>query len=680
MNRKKIDLPITLYNKLTYIIAIVFSIYFASLIYNAYSINIKDLCIISIVFSFISCFLVFLFNKHIKRQEIDKKALKYICVIAMILSIGILIYNFDFFTKKFTEINVKIVALQEKNEHSLSNKVCIKNIVQANQVIYLGAVKLNEDWTYSNEKICSEDEKYGELTLSLKKDNGIKIVFETDEKSGKVKVIDGNHEDIIDLYSYKTGQYNYEVKNNCYADSMFILKLLCSYAMLLFITVLLILSSYYLYKTKKSIILPTLILIFSLRIFFYSNLQVCTLYPDSVSYIEYNFSELSKLNLPARTPVYPLIIEMCKNLFGGKLFLNFVVFFQILVSFIALIYFYKLLTLIIKNEKVVAFITIIYGSTGAIWGWDNCILTESLALSGYVFFLYNIVKYIKKANLLNGIMAVIISIILTFLRPTSLILTVFLFAFWIGRFIFDRKEIKTDFECFIGSVLSLVLIVVYSIVFYQTHQIYSISDPTIRQNLFICIDQGFYKASDNKQFIEDIEAAKEQATEKNGLEKKVWIVEKEIQEKYGNKKVQELSSYCRNQMIPQYIQYLINLVKKHSNIQYSGYSSKIPNYDSVIYDILVFITKIVNFSYVYLMIVIELIITIYKWIKDKKVPWIHIGIFGFSFAIIASSFIGTNAEYMRTSIGVVPFFYMALAMLIDYILLANQKNMTKSLK
>ena len=79
-------------------------------------------------------------------------------------------------------------------------------------------------------------------------------------------------------------------------------------------------------------------------------------------------------------------------------------------------------------------------------------------------------------------------------------------------------------------------------------------------------------------------------------------------------------------------------------------------------------------TFVYFMIIVELIITLYKQIKEKTVPWIHMGIFGFSFAIMLSSFIGTNAEFMRTSIGVLPFFYMALAMLIDYIFLKMQKS------
>jgi len=665
---------------LLYIVAVIFSIFLAYLIDNAYSIGGRIFFVIAIVLSVISSFLIFLFNKNVQVKNIKAKILKIIFVISIILSIIMLICNFNFFTKKFKKSEVKLIQLEEKNEYSLGNQVTVTSIVQGNKVqdVFDGKIYGNWVWDdYSNTKISAQNGGSKFLRVLFDKSNDIRITFEKNENSGKVKIVDGEYESIIDLYSYKTDTYSYEVKSNCYIDILFVIRLIFSFAMLLFVTLLVLIASYYLYKTQKSIILPTLVLILLLRGFYYSNLKAYTLYPDSESYIEYDFSKLLNLEIPARTPIYPLVIKMCQTIFGMELFREFVVLFQMLVSFIAVIYFYKLLKLMIKKEGVIAFITLIYGTTNAIWGWDHSILTESLALSGYVFFLYNIIKYIKGANLFNGIWAVIISIILTFLRPTSIILTVLLFAFWIGRFIFDRKEIKTDFKCFLGSLLSLVLIIVYSIIFYQTHQIYSISDPTIRQNLFICIDQGFYKSSDNRQFIEDIEAEKEAVKDNpyySSSNLKVWKVEEIIQEKYGNKKVQELTAYCVKQNIPQYIEYVINLIKDSSTTQYYGYSAMLPDYDSVMYDIQVLITKIANFSYIYFLIIMELIITLYKWIKEKIVPWLHIGIFGFSFAIMLSTFIGTNAEFMRTSIGVLPFFYMALAMLIDYILLKAQKS------
>ena len=138
---------------------------------------------------------------------------------------------------------------------------------------------------------------------------------------------------------------------------------------------------------------------------------------------------------------------------GTRLNVNFVVLFQILISFIAVIYFYKTMKLTVKNKYIVSAITLLYAITPAIMGYDNCILTESLALSGYVFFMYNIIKYIKQSKLNNGIMAVIIAFILTFLRPTSLLLVGILFVFLIARFVFDRTNMKNDIKCFISSTI-----------------------------------------------------------------------------------------------------------------------------------------------------------------------------------------------------------------------------------
>ena len=82
-----------------------------------------------------------------------------------------------------------------------------------------------------------------------------------------------------------------------------------------------------------------------------------------------------------------------------------------------------------------------------------------------------------------------------------------------------------------------------------------------------------------------------------------------------------------------------------------------------------------TFSHVYIIILIELVLTIYNWIKTKKVPWIHLGLFAFPLVIIESSFIGTCAEFMRTSIYVLPFAYIALATYID--MLIQNKNVEK---
>lgn len=665
--------------KVMYALAIICSIYFSYLIYHAYSVGGKISLILALILSTISIYLVDIVDKTVKWGKISKKVLCMLGVVSILLASIILLSDFDFFTKKFVKSNVTITVLKEKNNNSRGNEVYIRGIVQGNTLQNLKKVKRSQGWKYKGGKIGTTGEAVDELTIPLKKSNRSKIVLQTSESSGKVKITDGKYEEIIDLYSYKTEMKDYVIKGNCHIDLLFGIRLLCSYGMILLVVFILILVSYDLFKKNKSIILPIFLLILALRCFYYSNLQAYSTFDDTQTYIEYSFRDFIHLKFPARTPVYPLIILICKALFGTK-YLNFVVLFQICVSFIAVIYFYKILKLIIKNKIVIAVVTFIYGVTPAICGYDNCILTESLALSGYVFFIYNMIKYIKENKLRNGLLAVGISLVFTFLRPTCLILVAILLVFWVARFLFDRKSIKTDFYCFIGSIFSIGVILIYSLIFYQTHQIFSISDPTIRQNLFICISQGFYKASNDKNFIQDIESKTKEVEETTNLtgNLKVWEVEEFIQEKYGNKRVQELTVYCKKQMKEEYHHYLLLLLKSTYASFYSSYSKLIMNYDNFLLDIQLFVTKFVNFSYVYLMILTELGITLYKCIKEKQVPWIHVGLFAFTFTIMASSFIGTNSEYMRTSIGVVPFFYISIAIFLNYICRTGQNKIQKA--
>ena len=288
----------------------------------------------------------------------------------------------------------------------------------------------------------------------------------------------------------------------------------------------------------------------------------------------------------------------------------------------------------------------------AIIGWNNSILTESIALSVTIIIIYFIIKYIKYPNISSGMPAIILSLILTFHRPTAIIYVVLLEIFWIGRFIFDRKQIKVDFKCFIASTISIFIIVVYAIIFHRTFEIYSITDAVVRQDLIVCIQEGYYKSSNNEQFIEYVNEAL-----KNNDNS--WYVMTDVKSKYNNAEVKELTNYCRMQNMSKYIKYIYDLTIEHETIYYDNYLVNTRN----TVDVALF--KFITFSHIYAIIAIEFILVVYYWIKDKKVPWVHCGLFGFPFVIVFSSFVGTCGEFMRTSICALPFAYISIATYID---------------
>lgn len=114
---------------------------------------------------------------------------------------------------------------------------------------------------------------------------------------------------------------------------------------------------------------------------FYKNVQIAQIYPDSGSYINYSFQNLVHFNfINERTFGYPLVIRICYYLFKGGDYLNGVVVFQILVSLISFFYFYKVISIVVKSNKIAVFLTILYASSPTIIGWNAIISTESLSI------------------------------------------------------------------------------------------------------------------------------------------------------------------------------------------------------------------------------------------------------------------------------------------------------------
>ena len=177
------------------------------------------------------------------------------------------------------------------------------------------------------------------------------------------------------------------------------------------------------------------------RCIVYSAMVEYRLFPDSESYINFPFRDMLELNFTSgRTPVYPFIIRICLFIFGDKFSLQAVVALQRIVSFIAVIVFYNILKLLLKSKRAIYFLTFLYGTSVSIIGWDGNILTESFALSGTVFFIYYMFKYLNNPSIKSGMISIILLFVLVFLRPSFMLFEGIICIFWIARFIIFKSE------------------------------------------------------------------------------------------------------------------------------------------------------------------------------------------------------------------------------------------------
>ena len=622
------------------ILPLFIAIYFTYLINRIWDFSTSIILMIGIFFICILYFISYLFYKKIDYKNIEKKTYIKICVIATFLMIFVIGINFNFFTKSFTESSIEISYINQDDGTLLPiKKIFIDN----------------------TEMPLNDEQRKSPAVISFKKAKNIIVIFDKNQNSGVIKIKDGDTEKQIDLYSFKDDLYKYIVTSNTRMNILSVARLLISCVVIEILSIMFCIASYYLYKNKKSLILPTLFIIFVIQMIFYQQCEPYTKTNDTVDYeTEYTKEQILKGELQGRVPIYPIIIKVFKLICGDVLWGNFLCIAQIIVCFISIIYLYKTLKLLINWEFLSIIVTFLYGVNLAIIGWNNAILTESLALSTTVFFCYFIISYIKKSNLKYGILSAILIFLMTFLRPSFIGYMSVLFAFFFVKMILDKEHRKNDLKCILVSLVTIVITLGYAIVFYNQHEIFSITKVSVRQDLYICIDQGFYKNSGDEQFIKDVESEKL----KNNNE--MWDTTIGVLEKYGNKKTQELVKKSKSASIPQYIAYILKTVNRESVYGFTSYYTPVIEDETTNLGLNIIQSfSFLKISTVYYIILIEGVLAIYRWIKYKKPNWINLGLFGFNALILVTTFIGTNSEWMRTAICVLPFSYIAIGTLIS---------------
>lgn len=626
-------------NKLTkvkkviyFILPLLIAIYQVYLVNRIWDFSKKITLMIGILLICALYFVFYLFYKKIDYKGLSKKNIIIITIISIILSGIILSLDFDFFFKDYKDTTVTIYEADQENisEIPISN-IFVDNVPQQ----------------------LDNTQKTSPMKLEFKNIKDLLLVFEkTPEENQQVIIKDGEQEVTV---NWENNTYQYSIESNKEISAYSIIRLILSFIMIEILSIIICISTYYLYKKNKSLIIPTLVIVAIIRIIFYQETVAYIMHGDSYSYQLYNFNGLFSGVLQDRVPIYPVIIKIF-TIICNDLWQRFLCIAQMILSFISIIYLYKLLRLIIKWENLVALITILYGGCIAVIGWDTSILTESIALSATVLFTYFIISYLKNNKLSHGLIAIILIFFMTFFRPSFIGFVAIVFGFFILKLLLEKENRKKDLICLGTSLITIIMILMYALVFYIQHGIFSITKATVRQDLYICMFQEFYKNSGDEQFINDVEESiKTQDTQWNAMIK--------ILEDYGDKRVQELVKISKKESGKQYNEYLINLINSVSNEYFDAYDEFCVDNTTNAKANFIKGLMFMKFSTVYIVLILEAFVSIYKWIKNRKPDWIYLGLFGFSFTILFTTFVGTNVEFMRTAICVVPFSYIAIGKL-----------------
>ena len=203
-------------------------------------------------------------------------------------------------------------------------------------------------------------------------------------------------------------------------------------------------------------------------------------YYDSTSYIDaWNSLKEGRLD-SLRTPVYPVFLHVMSVIFGQRFFLFGAICVQHLVFIVSLYYFYKLLAFFFDSKKTMFWLTLIYGCLPTISSWNNCILTESLAISGTVFLLFSAFKTYENPSLFNGVLLTVILLFLLFLRPIFIyIIPVFIVIFLILLLSRDRENKKGALTIGASVLITAIACIFYMREFKKEYGIFATSSVSV---------------------------------------------------------------------------------------------------------------------------------------------------------------------------------------------------------
>jgi len=394
--------------------------------------------------------------------------------------------------------------------------------------------------------------------------------------------------------------------------------------------------------------------------------------PDSLEYIGMNGFDIFRLHLNEyRVPVYPLIIEIFERLLGQNGLL-IVCMLQLVVSFISSIYLFKILNMFSKKKYISLFITAIYSCSLMITGWEKSIITESFALALTIFLIYNILNYLKFKRIIFAINLSIITTIGTLLRPTYLLYACIIFGFFILQFIFLKKEREIAIKSSLISFLPIVLINVYTFLFYQQFQQVSLTNSLLGQQVEVMIETGLYKLSNDDEIVNTIN----KMAKTESVIPQPYLTRLEIMNLFDRPRISEFVNQIKKNNIIGYSKEIIKIVKEQSNVDFtSSYITKhrITTYLLYVYSALLRYT--LTFFQGMVISVICFLILMYRIMKLKYFDWVYFGLFGFITLTYITSILGTSAEYQRTAITSLPFMTLAL-----YLFLINLIDFIKSFK
>jgi len=413
-----------------------------------------------------------------------------------------------------------------------------------------------------------------------------------------------------------------------------------------------------------------------MQIFLYSTVAPHTVTPDGTTYMRASEAVAEGSVDAARTPVYPIFINVAKTLFGQDNIYDNIVFMQKIVFVMAIVLFYYSIKEITKNKIMLIVFTIIFGISPYIIFWNTTILTETLSVFEAVLLGLLTLKYIKKPTRIKtvSIWGTIFLMVMT--RPSFIYVVPIFILFWALRFIANKEEFKQNITATISCAVCVLLILGYCSVMKKTHGEFGITSISYVNQIVSAVDSKSYKNGDNEEIILKIDEVVGERKE----QKASWDALNRLKEEYSDDEIKEFASNSIKNSKRHYIRYLVNKTiyvgyldmgisyVEHKDYVLTDYQN-INNYNYVGH-----MTMPINFATLYIFMAISIIYLIYNLFKNKKINW-YIAFFAVMItANIFTLIVGAPFEPERLFLASIGYVLLLIIYTIDKINYGGKNN------
>lgn len=276
----------------------------------------------------------------------------------------------------------------------------------------------------------------------------------------------------------------------------------------IFILIILLLINHKTILNKEYILNPivlSIITIIIIRSIYNLGFLTYTITYDSTDYLNMpSFHYLTHgIVDQIRLPLYPLILDIMRYMFGEQFFLYFVVIIQNIISIISSYFLYKSVFIVSKNNTISITFILLYSINPGVFGWNQLIMTESLSLSITTIYIYFVIQYLFNKKTKFIYYSLIVSFISVFFHPTFLIFLILTLRLCIYRLIFEKQK-NLIYTIYVGTIC-FVVIFSYATMFYKKYGYISLSSTVVFQQYNICIDRKYYRDTELYKKIQPIE-------------------------------------------------------------------------------------------------------------------------------------------------------------------------------